>query len=200
MKAIITSIIYCFLIVTSVLGQPAILKSRVYLKEKQNRPAVGIPSNLLKAYSQGDIKAYYPKALMTPVPYVQFLNHFGMKSRAFKEITNDAPPWFCGKREYVQVDPMVKKCMQYNFEIGEQSVRNNITYQQEIKLVYVKVIYTGECSGNGLEKEGPVFKIGDIKKLKQNEYKIVNPENTAVSYTIADYLALRLFRAEKMRR
>ena len=87
--------------------------------------------------------------------------------------------------------------MSYEFEIGERSVRNNITYQQEIKLAYIKVIYSGNCAASGLEKEGPVFRLGDIRKLKNKEYKIVNAQNSAVSYKLADYMDLRLFRAVK---
>ncbi|MDH5365977.1 MAG: hypothetical protein OEW67_03265 [Cyclobacteriaceae bacterium] len=187
--------LFLCLITLSVFGQNYYLKSRVYLEEKQNKPAAAIPEILLDAYSKGDIKAYYPQQLKTPVPYAQFLKHFGMESKAYQEIANDHPIWFCNKRNNVKIDPYVKKCMQYSFELGEVSVRNNITYQQDIKMVYVKVIYSGECTTTGLEVEGPVFKLGDIRKLKNREYKIVNYENTSISYNVADYLNLRLFRA-----
>lgn len=194
MNAKLSITLFLCLITLSVFGQNYYIKSRVYLKEKQNKPAAAIPEILLNAYSKGDIKAYYPKQLKTPVSYAQFLNHFGMESKAYQEIANNLPVWFCNKRNDVKIDPSVKKCMQYSFEIGEVSVRNNITYQQDIKMAYVKVIYSGECTTTGVEIEGPVFKLGDIRKLKKSEYKVVNYENTSMSYYVADYLNLRLFR------
>jgi hypothetical protein len=193
MKRTFTSIL-CLLALAA-LGQNGFIKSRVYLEEKQNKPASAIPKILLDAYSKGDITAYYPKNLEKPVPYAQFLNHFGMESKAYQVIANDYPSWFCGKLPLVEIDPSVTQCMQYSFEIGERSVRNNISYQQEMKLAYVKVIYSGECSASGVEKEGPVFRLGDIRKLKSYAYKIVNTQNSSISYKVADYLDLRLFRA-----
>lgn len=191
---LISTTIFC-LLALGALGQNGFIKSRVYLEEKQNKPAAAIPKILLDAYSKGDITAYYPKNLEKMVSYAQFLNHFGMESKAYQVMANDYPDWFCGKRPVVKIDPSVMDCMQYSFEIGERSIRNNITYQQEIKLAYIKVIYSGECSASGLEKEGPVFRLGDIRKLKSTEYKIVNAQNSSVSYKVAEYLDLRLFRA-----
>jgi len=178
-------------------GQSDFITSRVYLTEKQNKPAAVIPKILLEAYSKGDIEAYYPRDLEQRVSYAQFLNHFGMEAKAYQQISNDSPAWFCGQRQEVDVDLSVTQCMQYAFEIGERSVRNNITYQQEIKLAYIKIIYSGECTASGVEKEGPVFRLGDIRKLKSNKYKIVNAQNSSVSYKVADYLDLRLFRVVK---
>lgn len=177
-----------------------IKKSRVNLLEKQNRPAANIPKTLLKAYSDGDIKAYYPNAPKVQVSYAQFLSHFGMAKKANKTLENGAPFWFCQKSKPISIDADVVKCMQYSFEIGEEVFRNNITYQQDTRLAYVKIIYSNECSNDGLEKEGPIFKIGDVKKLIDREYKIVNPRNSAVTYTIADYLSLKLFSAVPLKK
>jgi len=185
------------LVTITVFGQNGFITSRVYLTEKQNKPAAVIPKILLDAYSNGDIKAYYPRDLEKTVPYTQFLNHFDMETKAYQQITNDSPAWFCGQRQSVAIDASVTQCMQYVFEIGERSVRNNITYQQEIKLAYIKVIYSGECTADGLEIEGPVFRLGDIRKLKNSRYKVVNAQNSSVTYKVADYLDLRLFRAVK---
>ena len=177
-----------------------IKKSRVNLLEKQNKPASKIPEILLKAYSNGEIKAYYPQALKKQVPYAQFLNHFGMAAKANRQIANGQPSWFCKKAKPLAVDDDVLSCMQYSFEIGEESYRNNVSYQQSIRMVYVKLIYSNQCTADGLEKEGPVFKIKDIRKLIEREHKIINAQNSAVSYTIGDYLALRLFRADPVKR
>ena len=177
-------------------GQNYVEKSRVYLSEKQNKTASAIPALLLEAYSKGDIKAFYPKDSKREVIYSKFLNNFWSTIKANQAIGNDYPSWFCADKEVIVPDNFLIKCMQYNFEIGEQEFRNNITYQQEKKLVYVKVIYSGECSANGLEKEGPIFLIKDIKRLKSTgKYKLTSPENQAFSYSIMDYLNLRLFRA-----
>jgi len=189
-------IVFALCVCTSALGQTQrIKKSRVNLLEKQNKPAASIPSILLKAYSQGEIKAYYPKSLKQEVSLTQFLNHFGMKSKAEKVLTTRQPFWFCVDAPSIEIDSRVMDCMKYSFEIGEEIFRNNITYQQDKRLIYVKVIYSKKCSADGIEKEGPVFKMGDIKKLYEKEHKIINPQNSAVSYTIADYLSLKLVRS-----
>ena len=197
MRRYITIIGIVFGNAISLHAQNDIITSRVQLSEKQNKPAAAIPDILLKAYSKGDINAYYPKDMERVVSYPQFLNHFGMEARAYNAISNDKPAWFCKAQNEVKVDPYALKCMSYEFEIGERSIRNHITYQQEIKMVYVKVIYSSTCTSSGLEKEGPVFRMKDIRKLKDKEYKIVNAENSAMNYKVADYLDLRLFRAVK---
>ena len=191
------SLLFLFVVLFSVSlkAQSQIIRSKVYLAEKQNKPAEVIPELLIKAYANGDINAYYPMDISRQVNYPQFLNHFGMTSKAYQAIGYDKPTWFCVNDLPVKVNSDVLKCMKYKFEIGERSVRNNITYQDEIKLVYVKLLYSEECSVQGLEKEGPVFRFGDIKKLKSSQYKMINPENYSMSYTMADYLLLRLFKA-----
>lgn len=174
------------------LGQQYII-SRVNLKEKQNQMAASIPKILLDAYSNGDIQAYYPKNMDIPVSYAQFLNHFGMTDKAYRELVSESPVWFCRDKKPVPADGFVIKCMQYNMEIGEKQYRNNITYAQEKKLNYVKIIYASECAIDGVETEGPVFKIGDISKLTDRSYGIINPQNPAVVYSVSDLLKLKLY-------
>lgn len=174
-------------------------KSRVALGEKQNKPAANIPEILLEAYSKGEISAYYPSAQNKRVPYSQFLYHFGMEAKANIQVEKGSPYWFCNKEKPVAIDQEVMDCMKYSFEIGEESYRNNITYQLDKRMIYVKVIYSNECTDDGLEIEGPVFRISDIRKLNERRHKIVNAQNSAVSYTISDYLALRLFRSQPIK-
>lgn len=169
------------------------ITSRINLKERQNQMAASIPKILLDAYSKGDIQAYYPKNMDVPVSYAQFLNHFGMINKAYRELVNESPVWFCRDKKPVPADGFVIKCMQYKMELGEKQYQNNITYAQEKKLNYVKIIYASECAVDGVETEGPVFKIGDISKLTDRSYGIVNPQNPAVVYSVSDLLKLKLY-------
>ncbi|MEO1054750.1 MAG: hypothetical protein AAFX87_29225 [Bacteroidota bacterium] len=173
----------------------------VNLKERQNRAAAKIPGILLKAYAKGDIKAYYPRDTKREAPFRQFLNHFGMASKAYASLSSDQPFWFCRERSFIEVDPDVTDCMSYRFELVEQSYKDPITYEQKTRMLYIRLIYSSECSLSGIDKEGPIFKIGDIKKLKKSsEYAVPNYQNAAVTYTVSDFLTLRLFSAEKVRR
>jgi len=176
-------------------SQNKLVVSRVYLDEKQNKPAKAIPKILLEAYSKSDIKAHYPKDWRIEVPYMQFLNHFGMATKAQNLVASNSPYWFCRKPKQIPVDSDVLNCMQYSFEIGEQVSRNRITYEQEVKIVYVKLIYSDQCSADSIEKEGPVFKMQDIAKLRGSGYRIVNYNNPSVTYSVEEYLKLRLFNA-----
>lgn len=178
------------------MGQDQYVVSTVNLKVKQNRPTANIPEILLLAYSRGDIKAYYPRNPELSVSYVQFLLHFGMTEKAAQVIRSEAPEWFCQKEKEVKVAGNVIDCMKHKMEVIEKRFKNHITYQMEQKIEYVKLIYSSECTTDGLEKEGPLFKLSDINRLTKSEYKIINPNNPAVSYYVADFLKLRLFAAD----
>ncbi|MEL7004210.1 MAG: hypothetical protein AAFN93_15935, partial [Bacteroidota bacterium] len=143
-------VIFALFISVSAIGQPRkIKKSRVNLSEKQNKPASAIPTILIDAYSRGEIKAYYPNSLKHEVPFAQFLHHFGMRPKAQRQLAGGQPFWFCADVLTVKVDKEVMDCMNYSFEIGEEVFRNNITYQQDKRMIYVKVIYSKECSTDG---------------------------------------------------
>jgi len=199
-KKQILFLILSFSLVVNIFGQGNVEETKVYLMDKQNQTAKAIPRLLLDAYSRGDIEAYYPLDRQSSVSYAQFLSHFGMVSESYKVVENDFPSWFCNSREVILPSEELIKCMQNNFELAEKPFKNTVTNLQEKKMVYVKLIYSAKCTAAGMEKEGPIFKIRDIKKLKnRRRYKIVNPTNSAVTYTIADYLSLGLVRAERKR-
>lgn len=167
--------------------------SKVNLKEKQNKMASSIPAILLDAYSKGHIKAYYPKNINVPVAYTQFLNHFGMQEKARLELLNENPFSFCYEKKKISVDIYVINCMQYRLEIFEKVQKNHVTYEMEKKVDFVKIIYSSECTSDGLDVEGPVFKMNDINKLRNSSYEITNPQNPAVTYRVAEFLFLKLY-------
>ena len=169
--------------------------STVNLKEKQNKMAAAIPGILLDAYSKGDIKAYYPKNINISVPYVQFLHHFGMPEKAQLELMNYKPFAFCFKRKVIPTDGFIINCMEYSIEIVEKLERNHITYETEKKLDFIKFIYSGKCAADGLEMEGPIFKISDMQKLRDRSYAIQNPQNSASHFSVYELLQLRLYRS-----
>ncbi|QSE97244.1 hypothetical protein [Fulvivirga lutea] len=187
---IITLLISCFADMTA-----QEIVSRVNLEVKQNQMAAEIPKILIDAFSRGDIDAYYPKKTNVPVSYSQFLYHFGMTERAFRALMQTSPGWECENAKPVPVDGHVLKCMQYEFEIVEQMQRNNVTYEQERKLKYIRLVFSSNCTLDGVDVEGPVFKIADIADLTDQRYGVTNVQNPAVKYSILELLRLKLYSA-----
>lgn len=169
--------------------------SKVMLKEKQNQMAAEVPKILIDAMSRGDIVGYYPKNIKIPVTYSQFLYHFGMTERAYRALMKTSPGWDCEETKPVPVDDYVLDCMQYQFEIVEQMERNNVTYEQERKMKYVRLIFSNTCTLDGLDVAGPIFKVSDIGDLVDHRYGIINPQNPAIKYSVLELLRLKLYSA-----
>ena len=171
------------------------VRVRISTLEKQNKVAKDIPRLLLQAWCKGDINAYYPKNQNVELTYAQFLEHFGMEKRAYTVLDNQVPEWFCEEQplECIPIDPYTMQCLQYEVELGEENYFNKNTARQEKKLEYIKLIYSSNCTVRGIEIEGPVLKINDIKKLPKS-YKVTNPENDASALPIWSYLTLGNYR------
>jgi len=168
---------------------------RISLIEKQNLYAKDLPYKLLKAFCNGDIKAYYPANLNVELNYPQFLSHFGMEKRAYAMIDEDLPDWYCDKTsKCIALDHYTLNCMQFEIEIGEENFFNRNTSKQEKRIDYVKIIYSYNCNVRGVEIEGPVFRMSDIKKLNSENYKINNSSNQAASLSLWSYLTLGNFK------
>jgi len=175
-------------------AQNEIIISRVFSSEKQNAMASKIPGILLEAYSKGEIMAYYPKNMNIPVNFVQMLHHFGASQEA-EEMLNAHPWWYCESSASASVSSEMKQCFSQYFEIGELKQINRITRMPELKFHFIRLIFANDCSADGFEREGPVFKIKDIAKLDKQTYRLVNPRNPVYKYKIIDYLRLRTYSA-----
>lgn len=169
-------------------------RTRISTKEKQNKVAQDIPKLLLQAWCAGEISAYYPKNQKIEMNYAQFLSHFGMEKKAYMVLDNQTPEWFCEEElmECIPIDPMTMKCMQYEIELGEENYFNQTTSRQEKKLNYIKLVYSSTCTARGIEIEGPVFKMNDIKKLDK-KYTVQNLQNDVASLPIWSYLTIGNF-------
>lgn len=168
--------------------------STVFGSEAQNAMAAKIPGLLLEAYRNGHIKAYYPAQPNQVIPYAQFLQHFGEGTKA-QQVIATGPDWFCGDQEMPKASKEVLDCLSQQFEIGERLVENRVTRMNELKQEFIRLIFPSECHPAAIDTYGPVFKINDLRKIIGKAYRIPNPENDAISYSIEDVMRLRLFKA-----
>lgn len=169
---------------------------RISTIEKQNKEAKEISKLLLQAWCMGDITAYYPKNQTIEMSYAQFLNHFGMEEYAYTLLNNQTPSWFCSEKKLrcIPIDPLTMQCLQYEIELGEENYFNQQKSTQEKRIDYVKLIYSSICDVRGIELEGPVFKMKDIKKLNKQKYKVRNPQNDAATLDVWSYLTIGNFK------
>ncbi len=189
------ALMIALLVMLSVTSFAQLIVSSVPLKEKQNQMAAQVPKILLDAMSRGDIVGYYPKNTKIPVAYSQFLYHFGMTDRAYRALMQTSPRWICEEIKPVSIDSYALECFEYQFEIVEQMERNNVTYQQERKMKYIRLVYSNNCTSDGLDVAGPIFKISDIGDLVNRRYGITNPQNPAIKYSVLELLRLKLYSA-----
>ena len=159
--------------------------SRVFASEPQNQMAAQIPDMLLDAYANGDIAAYYPNSLRRPVPLAQFYKHFGERGKAVAVLTA-GPDWFCGSTSEGMGD-VFGDCFSTKFEIG------TATKNGKPEPVFVRLIFSATCDPRGIDIQGPVFMLSDMMKLTGSNYRIANPQNQAMSYSVSDILLLRLY-------
>ena len=166
-------------------------KSRVDFRELQNQPAKTIPRMLLSAFCRGEIKAYFPNSPETAMHYDDFLDHFGLTpSSNEREAENDASlP--CLDASCLTPDPWVLGCFSVYMDADEQTVFDNRTSKYVKKITAVRLVYSAECNPANLDYNGPVFRMEDIQSLSDT-YMVTNPQNTAASLNIYDYLELGL--------
>lgn len=170
--------------------------STVFSSEPQNKMASEIPGLLLEAFRNGDLAAYYPQNINSKVYYAQFLNHFGEKEKA-QEVLRKNPVWFCKERELPRISREAMSCLNKRFDIAEVVEFNRFTGVNEKKHAFIRIIHDSECDPRGIQTMGPVFKMEDILKLRSSRYMITNPQNSAVKYSIADLILLRLYASRK---
>ena len=168
--------------------------SIVFSSEPQNAMASSIPKLLLEAFREGDIAAYYPQSPGVSMPYTQFLQHYGESAKAQQSLTGN-PTWFCVESELPRLDRAILDCLSRKFELGEKLVVNRVTMQNEMQQEFIRLVHSETCDPRGFETYGPLFRVRDIEKLTQKQYRMINPQNLAVTYNIIDVMRIRLFNA-----
>lgn len=184
MKSILITILT--LTAYTVTAQRGLYESAVFSSEPQNRMISRVPKLLLEAYRNGDVPAYYPKAIKTPVPYHQFLAHFVGGAQAVNAL-QAGPDWFCDRR-LPALDQGQLSCFSDKFLLFKIN-----TTEKAKEHVYVQLIQTGDCAQAGYDRPGPIFRVTDIARLTSKVYPLVNPQNGAVTYSINDALLLHLY-------
>jgi hypothetical protein len=181
----------CF---TAIFSQVPGQLSLIFSSEPQNAMASDIPKLLLEAYRQGDIRAYYPRSPNVPIPYAQFIQRYTGSAKA-QEILKGNPSWFCEESELPRLSKATLSCLSEKFELGEKLEVNRVSMQNELKQYFIRLIHSEACDPRGFETYGPFFKMRDIETLTQKPYRMINPQNQAITYSIIDVMRLRLFSA-----
>jgi len=185
--------LFCF---ASAFGQNEMQLSLVFAGEPQNKMASRIPALLMEAYRKGAIAAYYPASPNVRIPYAQFLKHYNESAKAQQALTGN-PDWFCAESELPKINNYLQGCLSERFELVEKWTVNRVTMQNELQPEYIRLIHSETCDPRGFETYGPMFKLSDIEKLKQKQYRLINPQNQAGTYSIFECVKLRLFNAVK---
>lgn len=179
-------LIFFLNICTFQLAAQNIYISRVFASEPQNKTAKQLPALLLKAYANGDIKAYYPEDLNRKVTYAQFLQHFGEGEKAATAVES-SPAWFCDE-EKIFPSKQTTTCFSVSYQLGKSRSRTG-----KIAHRFVRLLFDSACGQANILRMGPVFKFPEIAKLDRQKYAIANPRNQAVKYSPADILLLGLY-------
>ncbi len=164
--------------------------SRVDFRNKQNREAKEIPRMLLEAFCGGQIQGYFPKSPTTPMTYQDFLTHFGMPQPQIEQQSDNS--LLCLETSCAQLDPSLLNCFKVYMDVEEVEQFDKKHSRMQKKIKYVRLIFSAECNAKGLDYEGPVFHMDELKNLDPT-FKVINPQNTAASKNIYDYMLLNLF-------
>lgn len=172
---------------------------RIPLKEKLNLPVRKMPLELIRAYCEGSIKAYYPLDTTKECSYHEFIAHFdhgtaqpeggGTSGQEFSGVP--CPQSFCSSND----ESLMQNFLVYLELLQVKRFDKNKSVEvTEVKYVRLKYAYMK----NDLEVvlDGPVFKYSDIASLAvafPDRYKIINPKNTAESHSIKKVLDIRMF-------
>jgi hypothetical protein len=171
---------------------------RIPLKEKVNLPLRKLPGELIRAYCEGSIKAYYPMDTTKEVGYHEFVAHFDMGvcqpegNTTGDEFTKvPCPQAFCASND----EYTIEKFLVY-FELLQVKRFDKNKSMEIIDVKYVRLKYTYMKGDLEVILDGPVFKYSDIAALAVNYpdlYKVPNPKNTAEDHTIKKVLDMRMF-------
>jgi len=167
---------------------------RITLKEKINLPLRYMPIEFIRAYCEGNIKAYYPLDTTKECSYHEFVSHFDLGT-CQPVMTGDnwssapCPKTFCATNDIDMLDNFLSYIELVQVKYFDNTLSREIT---RVVLVKLKFVYFDEFRKEERILEGPVFKYSDIAQLEK-DYLIPNPNNDAEKFTIKRVLDSRLF-------
>ena len=168
------------------------------LKEKMNLPLRKLPIELIKAYCEGNIKAYYPLDTAKECSYHEFVGHFHSgacqpqgtaSANEFQQ--TPCPESFCNRN-----DESILENFLFRIELIETKRfdKNKSVEIYDIKYVRLKYLYYQHAME--IAVDGPIFKYADIVRLSQkfpDRYNISNLKNNAENFSIRKILDSRMF-------
>ncbi|MBC7864635.1 MAG: hypothetical protein IAF38_16805 [Bacteroidia bacterium] len=171
---------------------------RIPVKEKINLPLRKFPVELIRAYCEGSIKAYYPLDTTKECSYHEFMAHFNLgvaqpdpAASGDEFQTAPCPQTFCKGND----ESMLENFLVYIELLQVKRFDKNKSMETiDVKYVRLKYVYTK----HDLEVviDGPVFKYADIAALAQTYpdwYKVPNYKNTAENFTMKKIIESRMF-------
>ncbi|MFN5183295.1 MAG: hypothetical protein ACK5D5_09775 [Bacteroidota bacterium] len=168
------------------------------LKEKFNLPLRNIPIELIRAFCEGNIKAYYPKDSTKECSYHEFVAHFNAgacqpdKKNQGNEFGNiPCPNNFCNNN-----DENVLENFLFNIELIEEKKFNREKSVENYNVKYIKLKYNYDLMGNNYNLEGPLFRYNDVVELTKkysDRYLVQNPKNSAENFSMRKIIESRMF-------
>ncbi|OFY64049.1 MAG: hypothetical protein A3H98_04080 [Bacteroidetes bacterium RIFCSPLOWO2_02_FULL_36_8] len=170
------------------------LLHRLDFRKKNNQYLKELPRVILRAYCEGKLNAYFPGAPDKPVAYSEFLAHFGMPELALSQLEK-FESFECTGNLCLETDPWILNCFSIYADILEvqRFDKNRSQYSYDIK--YINLVFSSECTGNGLDYMGPVFKFDDLVKVS-GLYTVKNPLNDADEISLARIFLERKFQTD----
>lgn len=170
---------------------------RITLKEKVNLPIRKMPVELIRAYCEGNIKAYYPLDTSRECSYHEFIAHFNTgaaqpdpsSSGEFQKAA--CPQSFCSANDEALLENFLVYIDLMQVKRFDKNKSMEIIEVKYVRLKYVYVKHDME-----IVLDGPVFKYEDIAALSLNfpeQYMVPNPKNTAENHTLKKILDTRMF-------
>lgn len=167
---------------------------RIPLKEKINLPLRHLPVELIRAYCEGNIKAYFPMDTSKECSYHEFVAHFGVgacqpASYGDDPYSTPCPQSFCASGDIYALDNFLS----YVDLIQVSGFDKNLSSQStRVSLVKLKYVFFDENRKEERTMEGPVFKYKEIAELGK-DYLIPNQNNDAAKFMIKQVLDSRIF-------
>lgn len=165
-----------------------------FASDKRNSSASQMPRQLLKAYCEGNLKAYFPYNFDKECSYHEFMEHFYFgttfqsKTLANKETVERTicPETFCNFTND-EIEPF-----SYQIDLIQEHRFDRNMSRQIVEVKYVLIKYIKMVNNQRRIYLGPIFKMEDIMKLP-TQYEVLNPMNTAENFSIKQLLTLRYF-------
>lgn len=147
---------------------------RIQLDNRTNQHLKLVPSQIIEAYCNGQLKAYYPKSCYTEVNFGDFLYHFKWAEPLNNEVVSCGEN-YCSNPSFI---PFFER-FNYYLDYYEHNYYDKRTGLLLRKVAFVQLAYTLEYDGVQHTFTGPLFRMDELEKLIT-----IKTDNAAVTQSI----------------